>query len=74
MPHSWPAETVFRQLTLDVDDRSCPHCGQTMHVCQGHRTLSGLAGQHLHQEVNVPATQTALHDQAFFAGMLLEKG
>ena len=33
MPHSWPAETVFRQLTLDVDDRSCPHCGQTMHVC-----------------------------------------
>jgi len=33
MSHSWPAETVFRQLTLDVDDRSCPHCGQTMHVC-----------------------------------------
>jgi hypothetical protein len=33
MAHSWPAETVFRQLTLDVDDRSCPHCGQTMHVC-----------------------------------------
>ena len=33
MSHSWPAETVFRQLTLDVDDRSCPHCGQSMHVC-----------------------------------------
>jgi len=33
MAHSWPAETAFRQLTLDVEDRSCPHCGQTMHVC-----------------------------------------
>jgi len=33
VPHSWPAETVFRQLTLDVDDRHCMHCGRTMHVC-----------------------------------------
>ncbi len=33
MAHSWPSETVFRQLTLDVEDRSCPHCGHTMHVC-----------------------------------------
>lgn len=33
MAHSWPAETAFRQLTLDVEDRSCPHCSQTMHVC-----------------------------------------
>jgi hypothetical protein len=33
MAHSWPAETVFSELTLDVEDRSCPHCGHTMHVC-----------------------------------------
>jgi hypothetical protein len=33
MAHTWPAETVFRQLTLDVEDRHCAHCGQTMHVC-----------------------------------------
>jgi hypothetical protein len=33
MAHSWPSETVFRQLTLDVEDRNCPHCGQMMHVC-----------------------------------------
>lgn len=33
MAHSWPAETVFRQLTLDVEDRRCPQCGQSMHVC-----------------------------------------
>lgn len=33
MSHVWPAETVFRQLTLDVEERSCAHCGQTMHVC-----------------------------------------
>lgn len=33
MAHSWPSETAFRRLTLDVEERSCPHCGQTMHVC-----------------------------------------
>lgn len=33
MSHSWPSDTVFRKLTLDVEDRSCPHCGHTMHVC-----------------------------------------
>ena len=33
MAHSWPAETAFRQLTLDVEERSCPHCSRTMHVC-----------------------------------------
>lgn len=33
MAHAWPAETAFGQLTLDVEQRSCPHCGQTMHVC-----------------------------------------
>ena len=33
MAHCWPAETVFRQLTLDVAERSCAYCGQTMHVC-----------------------------------------
>lgn len=33
MAHCWPSETVFRQLTLDVAERSCAYCGQTMHVC-----------------------------------------
>lgn len=33
MAHAWPADTVFRQLRLDVEERSCADCGQTMHVC-----------------------------------------
>jgi hypothetical protein len=33
MAHAWPAETAFWQLTLDVEDRSCPQCGRAMHVC-----------------------------------------
>jgi len=45
MAHSWPAETVFRQLTLDVEDRHCAHCGRTMHVCTHRgRRLFTLAG------------------------------
>lgn len=33
MSYHWPADTTFRQLTLDVEDRTCPHCGQTRKVC-----------------------------------------
>ena len=33
MAYRWPAGTVFNQLTLDVEDRSCPVCGRYMHVC-----------------------------------------
>ncbi len=33
MAYRWPAGTVFNRLTLDVEDRSCPVCGRSMHVC-----------------------------------------
>jgi hypothetical protein len=33
MSHSWPMETAFRSVELDVEDRICQHCGQWMHVC-----------------------------------------
>jgi hypothetical protein len=36
MSHSWPMETAFKSVELDVEDRSCGHCGQWMHIC-GHR-------------------------------------
>jgi hypothetical protein len=36
MSHSWPLETAFQCVELDVEDRACRHCGQWMHIC-GHR-------------------------------------
>jgi len=33
MAYRWPAGTVFNRLTLDVEDRSCPVCRRSMHVC-----------------------------------------
>jgi hypothetical protein len=36
MSHSWPMETAFKSVELDVEDRICEHCGQWMHIC-GHR-------------------------------------
>jgi hypothetical protein len=36
MSHSWPMETAFQFVELDVEERVCPHCGQWMHIC-GHR-------------------------------------
>src|SRR5712664_3540924 len=37
MAYRWPAGSVFNRLTLDVEDRSCPVCGRSMHVCD-HRS------------------------------------
>src|SRR2546427_5337380 len=33
MAYRWPAGRIFNRLTLDVEDRSCPVCGRSMHVC-----------------------------------------
>jgi hypothetical protein len=33
MAYHWAADTVFRYLTLAVEDRSCWHCPQTLKVC-----------------------------------------
>src|SRR5499425_1637647 len=33
MAYRWPVGTVFNRLTLDVEDRSCPVCNRSMHVC-----------------------------------------
>jgi hypothetical protein len=46
MPYCWPSETVFRPLTLEVEERSCRECGeQSLKICchRRHRffTLDG---------------------------------
>ncbi len=33
MAYHWPADTAFRELTLEVDDRTCGECGQLRTVC-----------------------------------------
>jgi hypothetical protein len=33
MAYHWPADTVFRDLTLEVDDRTCWQCQQRRTVC-----------------------------------------
>jgi hypothetical protein len=33
MAYHWPAETVFRELTLEVDDRTCWECSGPLKVC-----------------------------------------
>jgi len=33
MAYHWPADTVFRELTLEVDDRTCWQCEQPRTVC-----------------------------------------
>ena len=37
MAYRWPADTVFKRIDLDVEDRSCPVCKRAMHVCD-HRS------------------------------------
>jgi hypothetical protein len=37
MAYRWPAGPVFNRMTLDVEDRSCPVCRRSMHVCD-HRS------------------------------------
>lgn len=33
MSYHWPADTVFRELTLEVEDRTCEACGGPRKVC-----------------------------------------
>ena len=33
MAYHWPADTAFRELTLEVDDRTCWECGHLRTVC-----------------------------------------
>jgi hypothetical protein len=33
MAYHWPVHTVFHDLTLEVEDRSCWHCAQALKVC-----------------------------------------
>ena len=37
MAYRWPAGRVCNQMTLDVEDRSCPVWGRSRHVCD-HRS------------------------------------
>jgi hypothetical protein len=32
MPHKWPSNTVFREVTLEVEERTCPKCQSPRHV------------------------------------------
>ncbi len=49
MRYSWPSDTKFRKLMLDVEDRSCTECGRFMHVCDNrdHRVFSLEGPLHL---------------------------
>ena len=49
MRYSWPSDTKFRKLMLDVEDRSCAECGRFMHVCDNrdHRVFSLEGPLHL---------------------------
>jgi hypothetical protein len=40
---------------------------------QGQRPLTLCAGKDLCHEIEIPAATSAFHDDAFFAGMLLEQ-
>jgi hypothetical protein len=31
MAYRWPAETVFKRIDVNVEDRSCPVCKRYMH-------------------------------------------
>lgn len=49
MPMVWPADTVFRKVELEVEDRQCPACGGRMHTCdhRHHRVHSFQGPLHL---------------------------
>ena len=49
MPRVWPADTVFRPVELEVEDRQCPRCGRRMHICdhRHHRIYSFQGPLHL---------------------------
>ena len=45
MPYHWSGDTKFDQLTLEVEDKSCPECGRTATVCDHrHRRIHNLSG------------------------------
>ena len=33
MAYRWPAGTAFKRIDVDVEDRACPVCACSMHVC-----------------------------------------
>jgi hypothetical protein len=33
MAYRWPAGTTFKRIALEVEERSCPVCDRSMHVC-----------------------------------------
>lgn len=49
MRYSWPSDTKFQKVLLDVDDRSCIECGRFMQVCDNrdHRVFSLEGPLHL---------------------------
>jgi hypothetical protein len=68
MPYCWPADTVFTALELEVEDRVCRVCGQTMTVCDHrHRRLFTFDGP-LHvtnKLVHCPDIRCAGHAQTY---------
>jgi hypothetical protein len=43
--HVWPADTAFRRLELEPQDRACPHCSRRLRLCDHrHRKLFTLQG------------------------------
>jgi hypothetical protein len=68
MAYRWPTGTVFNRMTLDVEDRSCPVCSRSMHVCD-HRyhhlwTFQG-ATQVINRLVRCPAPSCESRGRTF---------
>lgn len=68
MPRIWPADTVFRPVELEVEDRQCPLCGRRMHTCdhRHHRIHSFQGPLHLISRlVRCPDTACPGHHRTF---------
>ena len=48
MRHSWPEDTQFTRVVLEVEDNVCTVCGAALHICDHRRhrifTLQGPVG------------------------------
>ena len=68
MPMVWPADTVFRKVELEVEDRQCPLCGRRMHTCdhRHHRVHSFQGPLHLVSRlVRCPDWDCPCHHRTF---------
>lgn len=68
MPMIWPADTVFRKVELEVEERQCPLCDRRMHTCdhRHHRVHSFQGPLHLVSRlVRCPDGECPCHHRTF---------